>query len=177
MKIEKYTQISTKKGDKGTSKNYSNEEFMKDDLVFDVVGTFDELSSLLGVTYHYTTHKDEIKTMQRVLQTINSIVATTDPKRLEQIAKVTEADVVYLEELEQLLLKDLSIERIFVLPGSETSKDKAYLHLSRAVTRRAERTLVGYIKNTKRTDLYDALAYINRLSDLLFIMASETNVE
>ena len=150
---------------------------MKDDVVFEVVGTMDELSSLLGVSYHYSSFKEEIKTIQRVLQTINSIVATTDKNRLDQIDAVTDSDIQYLEKLEQELLSNMSIERIFVLPGSETSKDKAYLHLSRAVTRRAERTIVRYIKNTERTDLYGALAYINRLSDLLFIMASETIVE
>ena len=177
MKIEKYTQISTKHGDRGKSKNYSNEEFLKDDVVFEVVGTIDELSSLLGVTYHYSSYKEEIKVIQRVLQTINSMVATTDLKRLDQIAKVTSVDVQYLEQLEQEFLKGLSIERIFVLPGSEASKDKAYLHLTRAGTRRAERVLVKYIKSTERNDLYDALSYVNRLSDLLFIMASETNIE
>lgn len=177
MKIEKYTQISTKKGDKGSSKNYSNEEFLKDDIVFDLVGTIDELSSLLGVTYHYSTFKEEIKAIQRVLQTINSLVATTDEKRRTQLVQVNVEDVAHLEKLEQELLKGLSIERIFVLPGSETSKDKAYLHLSRAVTRRAERVLVRFIKSNERSDLYDALSYVNRLSDLLFIMASETIVE
>jgi len=177
MKIDKYTQISTKKGDKGTSKNYSNEEFLKDDIVFELVGTIDELSSLLGVTYHYSSFKEEIKAIQRVLQTINSLVATTDEDRRAQLVQVSAKDVQYLEELEQTLLKGLSIERIFVLPGSEASKDKAYLHLSRAVTRRAERVLVRYVKSKERTDLYEALSYVNRLSDLLFIMASETIVE
>ncbi len=173
MKIEKYTQISTKKGDKGASKNYSNEEFMKDNILFEVVGTIDELSSLLGVTYHYVQYKEELKVIQRVLQTINSLVATTDEKRLEEISNVTRTDLSYIEDIEQHLLSNVSIQRIFVLPGSETTKDKAFLHLSRTVTRRAERVLVKYIKETKREDLYEALAYINRLSDLLFIMASE----
>lgn len=173
MKIDDYTQISTKRGDKGTSKNYSNVELSKDDVLFDTVGTIDEFSSLLGVTYHYVEYKEEIKTIQRVLQTINSIVATSDPLRLEAIAKVTKMDVVFLEQLEQTLLDNVTIERMFVLPGSDTTKDKAYVHLSRAVARRVERVLVRFIQHTKRKDLYDALAYINRLSDLLFIMASE----
>lgn len=173
MKIEKYTQISTKKGDKGTSKNYSNEEFMKDDIVFEAVGTIDELSSLLGVVYHYVKYTDEIKNIQRVLQTINSLIATTDLKRLQQIQQVKETDILFLEQLEETLLPNVTIERMFVLPGSETSKENAYIHLARAVARRTERTIVKYIKETQREDLFDALAYINRLSDLLFIMANE----
>lgn len=173
MKLDKYTQISTKKGDKGTSKNYSNEEFGKDDLVFEVLGTFDELSSLLGVVFHYVKYKDEIMEIQRLLQTINSMVATTDSKRLESIERVEIADIKYLEDVEQRLLSNVSIERIFVLPGSETTKENAYIHLGRTVARRAERTLVRYIRFTQREDLYEAVSYINRLSDLLFIMASE----
>ena len=173
MKLDKYTQISTKRGDKGTSKNYSNVEFLKDDIVFDTVGTIDELSSLLGVVYHYIKYKEEIKKIQRDLQTINSLVATTDQKRLEQLQQVTPTDIEYLEHLEQSLLSNVTIERMFVLPGSETSKENAFIHLGRAVARRTERTLVKYIKETNRNDLNIALAYINRLSDLLFIMANE----
>ena len=173
MKLDKYTQISTKKGDKGTSKNYSNEELSKDDVLFEVLGTMDELSSLLGVIYHYVKYKDEIKVIQRVLQTINTLVATTDSKRLLEVEKVKENDVQFLETLEQQLLSNISIERVFVLPGSETTKENAYVHLGRSVARRAERTLVRYVRQTQREDLYDALSYLNRLSDLLFIMASE----
>jgi cob(I)alamin adenosyltransferase len=173
MKLKNYTQISTKRGDQGTSKNYSNVELSKDDVLFETLGTIDELSSLLGVIYHYVKYKEEIKTIQRMLQTINSIVATTDIKRLEEIEKVKETDISFIEQLEQSLLSNVSIERMFVLPGSETTKENAYVHLGRTVARRAERSLVRYIKLSERTDLYQALAYINRLSDLLFIIANE----
>ena len=57
-KIDDYRFISTTKGDKGTSKNYSNEEFSKSDILFDALGSLDELSSVLGVVYHYTDSKD-----------------------------------------------------------------------------------------------------------------------
>ena len=92
---------------------------------------------------------------------------------MKEIAQVNQTDVSFIEQLEQSLLSNVSIERMFVLPGSETTKENAYVHLGRTVARRAERSLVRYIKLTERTDLYQALAYINRLSDLLFIIANE----
>jgi cob(I)alamin adenosyltransferase len=173
MKLEKYTQISTKNGDKGTSKNYSNQEFRKDDTLFEVVGTIDELSSLLGVAYHYTVHQEEIKSVQRNLQDINSLVATTDKKMYQKLRQITVDDISQLEDIEQNLIGKVTVERVFVLPGSEQNKEGAYLHLARAVARRAERTLVRFVFENHRDDLELSMKYLNRLSDLLFIMASE----
>jgi cob(I)alamin adenosyltransferase len=173
MKLERYTQISTKSGDKGHSSNYNNQRFRKDDLLFDTIGTIDELSSLLGIVYHYSKHGDLIKRIQLKLQHINSLIATTKQEMFEGLNKVTEEDIRYLEEQEQALLETVTIERMFVLPGSEGSKESAYLQLARAVTRRAERHLVRFVYENDRHNLDDALRYLNRLSDLLFILASK----
>ena len=70
--IKNINQISTKKGDLGKSKNYSNEEFYKSDLLFNTLGDMDELSSSLGMAYHHTTYKEEIKDIQRDLQDIKN---------------------------------------------------------------------------------------------------------
>lgn len=173
MKLEKYTQISTKNGDKGFSKNYSNESYRKDDLLFQTVGTIDELSSNLGLCYHYTEFKDVIKTIQRVLQTINSLVATTNEDTLYKLPQVTKEDIEVIESKEQELLNTRTIERFFVLPGSEGSLGSAYLHVARTIARRAERTLVSFVKENSLSHLDSSLAYLNRVSDLLFIMSIE----
>lgn len=171
MKIKSYKQISTKKGDKGTSKDYSNNEYSKDDLLFEVVGSIDELSSLLGVVYHYTEFKEEIKTVQRKLQDVNSLVATTNSEVRITLNQVSVEDIKKLESMEEEILKTTEIKPVFVLPGSDSSKEGAYLDLARSVTRRVERTLVRYVNNNNREDLFLSMKYINRLSDLLFIMA------
>ena len=170
--IEDFKFISTAKGDKGTSRNYSNEVFSKSDILFETLGNIDELSSVLGIVYHHTAEKEEIKTIQKILQNISSLVATTDTLvREEKLIKVEELNVFQLEILEQSLLKKSNIEPKFVLPGSDTSLVGSYYDLARSVSRRAERSLVRFIEYYKRTDLDCCLKYLNRLSDLLFIYA------
>lgn len=171
MKINSYKQISTKKGDKGASRDYSNNLYMKNDIVFDVLGNIDELSSLLGVTSHYSEYKQIIKSVQRRLQEIMSLVATSNEAVREKLSQITENDLLTLEMIEEELMKTTNIEPVFVLPGSEGSKESAYFDLSRSVTRRCERSLVAFISQSKRTDLDFCLKYLNRLSDLLFIIA------
>ena len=170
--IDDFKFISTAKGDKGTSKNYSNKVFSKSDILFETLGNIDELSSVLGIVYHHTAEKEEIKTIQKILQNISSLVATTDTLvREEKLIKVEELNVFQLEILEQSLLKKSNIEPKFVLPGSDTSLVGSYYDLARSVSRRAERSLVRFIEYYKRTDLDCCLKYLNRLSDLLFIYA------
>jgi len=171
-KIDNFKFISTAKGDKGNSKNYSNEELSKSDILFDTLGTIDELSSILGLLFHYAENKDEIKTIQKTLQHINSLIATTDETiRKSKLVQIRIEDIVYLEQKEQALLKDGKIEPIFVLPGSDTTLIGAYYDLARSVARRSERSVVRFIEKNKRTDLDFCLKYLNRLSDLLFIYA------
>ncbi len=172
MKLTSYKQISTKKGDKGTSTNYSNDTFTKDDALFETLGTIDELSSLLGVVYHETTsHHESIQSIQRVLQDINALIATTNQDVFQKLPKVDQAKIDLIEQLEEKVMSEAKIEPRFVLPGSESSKESAYFDLARAVTRRCERRIVSFINIHQRNDLDDVLKYINRLSDLLFLIA------
>lgn len=164
--------ISTKKGDKGYSKNYSNESIKKTDILFDVIGNIDELSSLLGLTYHYVDYKDALKEIQRHLQDVMSLIATNpDSKNYNKLNLITDKHISYLEFLETDVLKETNILPVFVLPGSESTKGSAYLDLSRSVTRRVERYLNRFVDINNRDDLELSKAYLNRLSDLLYIMA------
>ena len=172
MKIEDIKYISTKTGDLGTSSNYSNERFDKDDSLFEVLGTIDELSSNLGVVYH-VINIQELKTIQQQLQTINSIIATTKESQKSRIKTISNEDIECLEELENKYLLTASITHEFVLPGSE-SLASAHLDVARTVCRRAERRLITFIKEHDRKDLQYVSMYLNRLSDLLFILARQT---
>lgn len=172
MKINKSSIISTKKGDKGYSRNYSNDSLPKDDVLFSLLGSIDELSSSLGIAYHYTDNKELIQNIQLKLQHINSLIATNidDPRR-ERLEQITTKTVTELEEISDKLLKENPLEPVFLLPGSSTSKAGAYLDLSRSITRRCERELVKFVNEKQRDDLTEVAAYINRLSDLLFVLA------
>lgn len=178
-KIDDYRVISTTSGDKGLSRNYSNVELSKSNILFETLGDIDELSSSLGIIYHMTEDKDIIRLMQTKLQNICSIIATSvDSSRRDSLKQITNDDILVLEELEQQLLNETVIEPLFVLPGSDTSKLGAQYDLSRAITRRAERSLVMFVEINRRNDLTYCLKYLNRLSDLLFIYArSESTIK
>lgn len=173
MKITSMSQVTTKLGDKGYSSNYVQEKYRKDNILFDVLGTNDELSSWLGLTYHYSQYEPILK-FQSALQSMNTLIAT-NPDADHPNAKLTqtfnEEALKFLEDEEQRLLLEKPIEARFVLPGSEASLTGAYFDMSRSVCRRAERKIVKFIAETKREDLWLALKYINRLSDLLFVLA------
>ncbi|MFP4286281.1 MAG: ATP:cob(I)alamin adenosyltransferase [Candidatus Izemoplasmataceae bacterium] len=173
MRIDKINQISTKKGDTGFSKNYSNEAFPKDDILFETLGSMDELSSLLGLTYHYTQY-EKIKTIQNTLQACNSLIATnikTNKATYDKLRQINELDINFIEEEEETLLTNNPLEPRFVLPGSEASLEGAYFDYARAVCRRCERALVRFVNTYDREDLIYVKKYLNRLSDLLFILA------
>ncbi len=171
--IDNIFSISTKQGDKGSSKNYSNESLPKHDVMFETIGTIDELSSLLGLTFHQTDY-EQIKTIQRTLQSINSLIATNpsiDEEKYQSLRQIKEEDIGFIEKEEDVVFKRKQIEPKFHLPGSDTSRANAYFDYARAVTRRAERMLVRYMQLRGRDDLAMSAKYLNRLSDLMFLLA------
>ena len=171
MDIKKVGQISSKKGDKGSSTDYSSRSFLKSNILFEVLGTMDELSSNLGLAYHHTKY-EYLLTIQKTLQTINSLIAT-DPnseqyKRLKQIQIDS---VVSMESLMQEILDRYPLEPRFALPGSEKSLNGAYMDICRTIARRAERRLTDLIIEQERNDLGIVQSYVNRLSDFLFVLS------
>jgi len=171
VSINKLKNISSKRGDKGTSKNYNNEEFRKSNILFETLGTIDELSSFLGLTYHYCNN-DEIILIQKNLQRLSSIVATSPEANLySKIEKFVKEDVQLLESKMQDSLDLKSIEPRLFLPGSEKSKIGAYFDVCRTLTRRIERRIDEFIIKHNRNDLDIVRGYINRLSDYLFILS------
>ncbi len=171
MDIKKVQQISSKKGDKGNAKDYSSRSFSKNDILFETLGTIDELSSNLGLAYHFVK-RDDILEIQKVLQQLNSLIAT-DPNseiyaRLEQLRPEV---VLWLENKMQEMLDLHPLEPRFALPGSEKSLNGAYLDVCRTIARRAERRLTEYINVHEREDLAVVQSYINRLSDYLFVLS------
>lgn len=169
--IRKIKYISTKIGDKGTSKDYNNKEYSKSDILFETLGTIDELSSFLGLTYHYSKFEN-IKKIQRDLQNINSIIATAPNSDLyEKITMINHEDVNWLESNMQKALDLKSIEPKLFLPGSEKSLVGAYFDVCRTLARKAERRINQYAEKYKRADLKELKSYINRLSDFLFVLS------
>lgn len=171
MSIKETRQISTKAGDHGTSKDYSNRTFQKSHILFETLGTIDELSSQLGLAYHYCKCTD-LKMIQKELQSINSLIATDPASMLyAKLPQTEERSVFWLEDKMQQLLNDHPLEPKFTLPGSEKSLNGAYVDVARAVCRRAERRLAEFVLLNQREDLNIVQSYLNRLSDFLFVLS------
>ncbi|MDD3128758.1 MAG: ATP:cob(I)alamin adenosyltransferase [Candidatus Izemoplasmatales bacterium] len=171
MPINKLDLITTKLGDKGKSKDFENRSYSKSHIIFDTLGSMDELSSFLGLVYHY--HKnDYIKEIQMHIQNINSLIASEyDSDMYNILTQIKEEDVLELEKQMQSMLDNNSIEARFYLPGSEKSKAGAYVDVARALTRKIERKITAFIETEKRVDLELSQKYINRLSDYLFVLS------
>lgn len=165
--------VSTKTGDKGFSKNYSNESIPKTDILFDTLGNIDELNSSIGLSYHYANkYQEDLRIIQKDLQNIMSIIATNvTSKQYQKITQIKEEDIVKLEIIEEQILKKHPLKPVFALPGSDCLKEGAYLDLTRSIARRVERMVLKFKTLNDRDDLDKVSRYLNRLSDLLFLMA------
>ncbi|WP_126993510.1 cob(I)yrinic acid a,c-diamide adenosyltransferase [Thermosipho globiformans] len=156
--------ISTKKGDNGKTKLANNETVYKDDLHVEAYGTVDELNSYLGYAKHFLNKKEKeiIENIQKDLFRVATELAKGE-KFINLISKEDEEKITKLvEEYE----KKVNLNS-FVLTGA--TKESSILDICRTIARRAERRIVSLSKRENvRKEL---IAYINRISDLLYIMA------
>ena len=162
-------------GDKGSSALFTGERRSKSDEVFEALGTIDELSSHIGLAMATTANQttpflEELQRIQCILQDIGSVVATPYSS-----ARQTHRDKVtfskrHTDELEEWIdeySKVLPPLANFILPGGSATSSN--LHIARTVCRRAERRVTPLV-NTDEIDP-EALKYLNRLSDYLFVLA------
>jgi cob(I)alamin adenosyltransferase len=169
--------IYTRTGDTGETGLFAGGRVPKDHPRVAACGEVDELNAALGMAMTLAPAADDrelLETIQRDLFTIGSELATTDPARLAQALpgpRVGEAHVAVLERAIDGCEAALEPLRNFILPGG-TPKAAAF-HLARTVCRRAERAVVRLARET--TVSADILKYLNRLSDLLFVLARATN--
>lgn len=172
--------IYTRAGDKGKTGLLSGERIDKADPRVEAYGTVDELGTFLGVAKVHASKRiaDYIHEIQQKLFLINSELAT-NPDSLEKdsplrkLDRVTAEDVVYLESIADELSEELPLLKNFVIPGG--TKSSAFLHVCRTVCRRAERRIVLFANSYSINE--DLIRYINRLSDLLFVMSRYENIE
>ncbi len=170
--------IYTKTGDRGETSLAGGDRVPKDHLRVAAYGDVDEANAAIGVALA-TRPEDfaaELLTrVQRDLFAIGGALATpaSAALRAEQRAKlaVTAEQVQALERAIDDAERELAPLRQFVLPGG-TSKAAA-LHLARTVTRRAERSAVRLAH--QEAVAAEILVYLNRLSDLLFVLARQAN--
>lgn len=165
--------IYTKKGDNGfTFLPKVGKKLLKSDLVFEVLGTFDELGVCLG--FLHTARLNDIRKVsvevQKDLLSLGSLIISQE-KISDVNIKHWEKRVKELEEVIDYFEAKTDPLKSFILPGG--CRESSFLHLSRVVCRRLERLVVMYTK--KRKDMVFIVKYSNRLSDLLFVMARYVN--
>jgi len=166
--------IYTKTGDKGDTSLFGGQRVPKDALRIEAYGTVDELNSVLGIVRADNEEKeidDILEHVQNELFVLGADLATPRPSNAKQIRRVEPKDAVRLEKAIDKLEAKLEPLRAFILPGG--SPVAARLHFARTVCRRAERAVVRLSRNE---DIGEAITiYLNRLSDLLFVLARYAN--
>ena len=160
------TKIYMRTGDAGETGMANGARIAKDDLLMHVQGDVDELNSVLGVLACKLTDKklELIREIQHVLFDIGGEISLG-------LAMVTENPVKQLESHIDEMNQSLKPLKEFILPGG--NETGAHCHLARTVCRRAERNMVSLNKTQKQNS--HSLAYINRLSDFLFVFSRALN--
>lgn len=165
--------IYTRTGDKGKTSLFGGTRVSKSDIRVDAYGTIDELNSSLGVVRAFLSpirHKIVAKELERIQHELFEIgAALATPygippngleERPEEFEKLIDTFSVQMPEFRQ-----------FILPGG--GEAGALLHVSRTIARRAERRIVQ-LAQVEDVDENIGI-YVNRLSDLLFIMSRYVN--
>ena len=174
----KLNKIYTKTGDDGTTGLVRGPRRLKYDLRVNCFGTVDEANSAIGVARVLTASMPKIDNIlgriQNDLFDLGSDLATpgADPAGTTPSLRITPAQTDYLEQRIDQFNEGLAPLTSFVLPGG--SPLAAALHVARTVTRRAERLVVELVANEPGMN-NQTLIYLNRLSDLLFVLARVAN--
>ena len=174
--------IYTRGGDRGETSLVGGQRVPKDHIRIEAYGTVDELNALVGLAAASVAELQDacpriaplgpiLRRVQHELFNLGSILATLPADVHPKQARVTEADIRQLESEIDVMNADLPALRSFVLPGG--SRISAELHAARTVCRRAERLTVAMARNEPADD---AVRYLNRLSDALFVWSRWVNL-
>jgi cob(I)alamin adenosyltransferase len=180
-RIKMSKRIYTRKGDKGETGLLSGERIEKDSVRVEAYGTVDECITVLGVAKIHSSERiaSHIHSIQQSLFYIAAELATNmdniespDDWRLT-LKRVSVEDVKGLETLADELSEELPKISNFIIPGG--TKGAAFLHHARTVCRRAERRVIAFSRINEVNS--EAIKFLNRLSDLLFVMSRYENLE
>jgi cob(I)alamin adenosyltransferase len=163
--------IYTRTGDAGQTSLFGGTRVAKNDARIDAYGTVDELNSFIGVaraSWSASPIDNELATSQNDLFDLGAQLASPGQSRFPGVP------VERIEELERAIDRmesELTPLTAFILPGGSLAA--AHLHVARTVCRRAERLVVSLGDESHGT----AIAYLNRLSDFLFVAARFANAK
>lgn len=168
--------IYTKTGDKGETGLFAGNRVPKNSERIEAYGTIDELNSFIGLAIVEVKSKEVKSLLERIqnqLFTAGSDLATPEIETNNKLS-VPRVTAEFYQEIEKNIdsfESQLEGLKHFILPGG--SKSAAYLHICRTITRRAERRTVTLSKKEKIGE--NIIIYLNRLSDLFFVLARFEN--
>ncbi len=168
--------IYTKTGDEGKTSLFGGKRVDKNSVRLEAYGTVDELNSVIGIAVAEGASEKVnliLKELQNQLFLLGSDLATPlDETKIKiEVPRTTPETVEKLEHWIDELDEELPELKVFILPGG--TKSAAYLHLARTVCRRAERNTVELAGREQINEF--VVKYLNRLSDLLFVLARYEN--
>jgi cob(I)alamin adenosyltransferase len=174
----KLTKIYTRGGDGGETSLGDGERRPKDDIRVAAYGTVDETNAVIGVARLHVSGKDAemLARIQDDLFDLGADLCVPEQGRKGESAgyealRITAKQVKRLEDEIDAMNANLKPLESFILPGGSAAA--AHLHLARTVARRAERLMVRLARAEPVNP--EAIKYINRLSDHLFVMARHAN--
>ena len=172
------TRIYTRTGDKGTTALASGERRPKHDLRIEAYGTVDETNAAIGLARLHTRGEGDaeidamLSRIQNELFDLGADLSTPeDGRRGPGALRIVAGQVERLEREIDAMNAELQPLDSFVLPGG--SALAAYLHLARTMARRAER--IAALLAEREPVNAEALKYLNRLSDHLFVLSRHVN--
>lgn len=167
--------IYTKRGDAGETSLFGGKRVLKTDDRIEAYGTVDELNSVLGLALSFNPSKtiaEILHHLQDELFVLGADLATPMDKK-EKIARIDNDKITHLEVTIDKLDEELEPMKFFIHPGGTSASST--LHIARTVCRRAERACITCIQSTEISP--NTISYLNRLSDLLFVMARYENMK
>ena len=172
------TRVYTRRGDQGETDLVGGTRAAKDSPRLDAYGTVDELNAALGVARAFSADQrrrsraqrlldDTLRALQSELFDLGAELATPPDGFVAGMFRVGSEQVTRLETQMDALQKDLAPLKSFILPGG--GRTSALLHVARTVCRRAERDVLRLMRVETIGEW--PLRYLNRLSDLLFVLS------
>lgn len=163
--------VYTRSGDKGTTGLFGGGRVAKDDIRVDAYGTIDEAQAAIGLAYSLVKDEEIRDTLNHVEQRLYVLEAelASDERGWKMLKdKVGQEDIDEMEKSMDHWLSIVGQQKEFVIPGKNPASSA--LHFARTVVRRGERKIVQY-KDENPGLRPEVVKYVNRLSDLLFVLA------
>jgi cob(I)alamin adenosyltransferase len=166
--------IYTKTGDTGETGLFGGDRVTKDAPRIEAYGAVDELNSLIGIIRALRPSKKIDQVLRRIqsdLFVLGADLATRKANKRSLIPRISRSHIASVEKTIDSFQLSLRPLKAFILPGGTVAA--SHLHYARTVCRRAERSTVRLSRSEEINE--NALVYLNRLSDLLFVLARYAN--